>query len=61
MRGDRLKQMERLEESIAELLYRAEQWTVTGATLYDLKGRRQELLEAARRYGRAVDALARFK
>jgi hypothetical protein len=51
--------MERVEETATELLYRAEHWTLTGMTLHDAKCRRRELLEAARRYGRAMDALAR--
>lgn len=53
------KRMERVESTAMELLFRAEQWTVTGPTLWDLKVRRTELLSAARTYARAVNALAR--
>jgi hypothetical protein len=53
------KRMERLEEAVATLIYKAEHWSLTGATMWDMKCRRVELMEAARRYGKAVDALAR--
>lgn len=53
------KRMERVEGAATNLLYKAEHWTLTGATLWDVKCRRQELLEAARAYGKAIDALAR--
>lgn len=56
---ERLKQCRRVEETAMDVLYYAEQWSTTGATFFDLKRRRESLLEAARRYGRAVDNLAR--
>jgi hypothetical protein len=59
MRGDRLRRMEIVEEAMTELLYRAEHWTTANASMHDIKCRRRELLDAARRYGRAMDALAR--
>jgi hypothetical protein len=55
------KQMERVENTAAELMYVAEQWTLTGATMWDLKTRRARLLNAARDYGRAMDALGRTR
>jgi hypothetical protein len=51
--------MERAENAAADLLYVAEHWTTTDATLYDLKCRRRDLMGAARRYGKAMDALSR--
>jgi hypothetical protein len=53
------KRMERVEYTAAELMFRAEQWTVTGPTLWDLQVRRRELLAAGRNYARAVNALTR--
>lgn len=54
------KTMERVEETAMHLLYVAEHWSTTGATFYDLQRRRMDLLEAGRRYGNAVRALARL-
>lgn len=53
------KRMERLERAATELMYQAEQWTLTGATLYDMSVRRRALLDAGRRYGKAAAAMAR--
>jgi hypothetical protein len=57
--ADPKRSMERLEEAITDLLYQVEHWTHTGWTMHDMKVRRRYLLEAARKYGRAMDALAR--
>lgn len=59
--NDRTLTMERLEEAVAELIYVAEHFSLTGATMYDLKVRRRNLLEAARKYGRAMDSLGRLR
>lgn len=40
----------RMEESIADLLNAAEQWSLTGMSLYDIRNRRVTLLTAARNY-----------
>lgn len=46
----------RMEESIADLLNAAEQWTLTGSSLYDIRNRRVQLLAAARSYARCLAA-----
>lgn len=53
------KRIGRIEEAVARLIYKAEHWSLTGATMWDMKCRRVELMEAARDYGKAVDAMAR--
>lgn len=53
------KRMERLEEASADLERQAENWTLTGRTLWDIRNHRVGLREAARTYARAVRALAR--
>lgn len=57
----RLEAIERVEETATKLMFAAEQWTLTGGTLYDLKNRRESLLNAGRQYGYAIRALSRFK
>jgi hypothetical protein len=50
-KGERISRaITRAEEASVELINKAEQWTVTGRTLWDLKVMRQELLKAARTY-----------
>lgn len=56
--ADRSRSIRALEEAVTELLFRQELWA-PAATAHDRKMMRRDLLEAARRYGRAVDALAR--
>lgn len=52
------RRAEQLEEAIVEVLYSGDKFTLTGATIYDLRNRRLGLLHAARRYG---EALRRFR
>lgn len=59
VRRTKLRAMTRAEDAAMQLLYYAEHWATTGATFYDLKRRRTDLLEAARRYGRAMESVAR--
>lgn len=51
--------MKRVEEALTELLYYAEYFSTTGASIHDMKIRRRYLLDAARAYGRAMDNLGR--
>jgi hypothetical protein len=54
--------MERVEEASTELLYIADRWQCGQSwSLYDLKNERRRLLDAARTYARAMDALARVR
>jgi hypothetical protein len=52
---------ERAEDRATDLLYVAEQFSTTGASMHDLKVRRRSLLEAARSYARAMDYLTRVR
>jgi DNA repair ATPase RecN len=56
---DRRRSMESVEEAATELLYYAEHFSLQNQTMHDWKVRRRNLLEAARKYGRAMDALGR--
>jgi len=56
---ERMKAKERLEDAAMDLLYHAEQFSNTGRSMYDMKVLRRCLLESARRYGDAINALAR--
>lgn len=60
-KADRQRAFERVEEAAMYLIYVAEQWTCTGATMHDWKVRRRNLLSAAREYGRAMDSLGRVR
>lgn len=51
--------IESVETTALNLQQAAEQWTLVNPTFWDLRIRRQALLEAARRYGAAVRNLAR--
>ena len=53
------RRMDRVEETSADLERCAENWTLQGRTLWDIRVQRIELRSAARRYAAAVRALAR--
>lgn len=53
--------MDRAEEAATELLYYVEHWTLTNRSMHDIKIHRRYLLSAARRYGRAMDAITRIR
>jgi hypothetical protein len=55
----RRRMLESLESAIADLLNVAERWTTTGATLYDLRTRRAELLAAGRQYAACLARVRR--
>lgn len=52
--------IEAVEDRATGLLYWAEQFSLTGGTIYDLKVRRQGVLSAAREYATAIRRLARL-
>lgn len=51
----------RAEEHATALLYYAEHWSLTGRSMHDIKCNRRELFAAARKYGRAMDALTKVR
>lgn len=51
----------RVECAAADLLFRADRWTLTGRTLFDIRNDRRDLLTAARYYGNAVRLLGRVR
>lgn len=53
--------MSRAEEAAADLLYSAENWSLQNRTMYDVRNHRRDLLRAARRYSRAMDAITRVR
>lgn len=55
----RRRREEALGTAISDLVYVAEQYSVTGRTLYENRVARIELLRTARRYARALFALSR--
>jgi len=56
---DRTRTIESLEEAVDELLYVAESMKTPAPTEWERRQRRKQLLKVARRYGRAIEALAR--
>lgn len=53
--------MGRAEQAMVEVLREAENWTLTGRSMHDVLCHRRELLGAARRYSRAMDAITRIR
>lgn len=61
-KAERLRRaMDRAEDASTEVLYCAEHWTLTGRSMHDIKCHRRSLLNAARRYARAMDAITRIR
>lgn len=53
--------MARAEQAAVDLFYYAEQWSLTGRSMHDIKCNRRELLIAARQYTRSMDAITRVR
>jgi hypothetical protein len=61
-KADRIRDaMSRAEEAAADLLYSAENWSLQNRTMYDVRNHRRDLLRAARRYSRAMEAITRVR
>jgi hypothetical protein len=53
--------MDRAEQAMVDLIYQAEHFSLTGRSMHDIKCYRRDLLNAARRYSRAMDAVTRIR
>lgn len=56
---ERTRAFLRIEETVTELIYCAEQFETAKQTTYGIRNARRNLLEAGRRYGAALQSLAR--
>jgi len=61
-KGERIETaINRAEEAAVDLIREAENWSLQNRSLWDTRVHRKALMEAARNYARAINAVARVR